>query len=258
MKCKEFSIEHLLFADDAELMAESELELQHILNVLAEIGVEKTEVLIVQPRDTSCHEPYWMQAEADGTNKKVSTILVYVKPLEVVSELKYVGRTENKCSDSFDEIRIRRQRAGQAYAKQAENFFENVRPKLNTRYRAFVSIVISNMLYMEYTVIWGSMFGQSTVPDIVTDAWPKSSYAQVVKSFARYGVAVDTMAIMVSFCRLRYVGHIERGDDVNLTKIILHTELGQRVRPVGKSEQSFRSSLKNKWMSLELAGQVFG
>jgi hypothetical protein len=28
---------HPLFADDAELMAESELELQHILNVFAEV-----------------------------------------------------------------------------------------------------------------------------------------------------------------------------------------------------------------------------
>jgi hypothetical protein len=34
------------------------------------------------------------------------------------------------------------------------------------------------------------------------------------------------MAIMVSSRRLRYVGHIEGGDDVNLTKIILHAELG--------------------------------
>jgi hypothetical protein len=45
----------------------------------------------------------------------------------------------------------------------------------------------------------------------------KCSYAQVVKIFARYGVAVDTIAIMVSFRRLRKVGHIERGDDINLT-----------------------------------------
>jgi hypothetical protein len=78
---------HLLFADDAELMAESELELQHILNVFAEvvsahgqeISVRKTEVLVVQPRDTRCHveEPYRMQVEADDTNKKVGTISVY-------------------------------------------------------------------------------------------------------------------------------------------------------------------------------------
>jgi hypothetical protein len=54
-----------------------------------------------------------------------------------------------------------------------------------------------------------------------------------------------TIAITVSFRRLRYVGHIERGDDINLTKIILHAELGQGVRPVGKPEQPFRSCLKN-------------
>jgi hypothetical protein len=41
---------------------------------------------------------------------------------------------------------------------------------------------------------------------------------------------------MVSFRRLRYVGHIEREDDFNLTNIILHAELGQGVRPVGKPE----------------------
>jgi hypothetical protein len=46
---------------------------------------------------------------------------------------------------------------------------------------------------------------------------------------------------MVSFRRLRYVGHIERGGDVNLTKIILHAELGQGIWPVGEPEQSFRS-----------------
>jgi hypothetical protein len=43
---------------------------------------------------------------------------------------------------------------------------------------------------------------------------------------------MDTIALMVSFRRHRYVGHIEGGDYVNLTKIILHAELGQGVRPV--------------------------
>jgi hypothetical protein len=89
------------------------------------ISVKKTEVLVAQPRDTRCH--------VDDTNKKVGSILIYGKPLEIVSEFKYVGSTENKFADTFDEIRIRRQRAG--------------RLKLNTRYKAFISIVISNMLY---------------------------------------------------------------------------------------------------------------
>jgi hypothetical protein len=64
---------HLLFADDVKLMTESELELLHILNVFAEavsaygqeISVKKTEVLVVQPRDTRCHveEPYRCKRE---------------------------------------------------------------------------------------------------------------------------------------------------------------------------------------------------
>jgi hypothetical protein len=65
------------------------------------------------------------------------------------------------------------------------------------------------------------------------DKW---SYTQLVKIFARYGAAVDTITIMVSFRLLRFVKHIERGDYVNLKKIILHVELGQEVRPVGKPE----------------------
>jgi hypothetical protein len=70
--------------------------------------MKRTEVLVVQPRGTKCHieDPYRMQAEADDTNKKISTILVYGKPLEVVSEFRYVGSTENKFADTFDEIRI--------------------------------------------------------------------------------------------------------------------------------------------------------
>jgi hypothetical protein len=39
----------------------------------------------------------------------------------------------------------------------------------------------------------------------------------------------------------------EEIDYVNLTKIILHAELGQGVRPVGKPEQSFRSCLMNEF-----------
>jgi hypothetical protein len=136
-KYYEFSIVHVLFADDAELTTESqlELELQHFLNVFSEvvsgysqeISVKKTEVLVVQPRVTRCHveEPCRMQAEADDTNEKVGTVLVYGKPLEVVSEFKYVGSIANKFTDTHDEIRTRRQRAGQAYAKVAENIFEN-------------------------------------------------------------------------------------------------------------------------------------
>jgi hypothetical protein len=102
--------------------------------------VKKTEVLVLQLRE----EPYQMQAEVDDTNKKVGTILVYGKPLEVVSKFKYFGSTENEFADIFDEIRIRRQCAGQAYAKLGENVYENARLKHNTKYKAFVSIVISN------------------------------------------------------------------------------------------------------------------
>jgi hypothetical protein len=183
-----------------------------------EISVKKTEVLVVQPRDTRCHveEPYRMKAEADDTNKKVGTIIVYRKALEVVSEFKYVGSIENKFADTFEEIRIRRQRAGQALA---ENAFENARLKLNTRYKAFISIVISNMLCASET--WNTLSSEVARLDslqyqklslILGLNWKdKCSYAQGVKNFARYGVAVDTIAIMVSFRRLRYVGHIERG-----------------------------------------------
>jgi hypothetical protein len=38
-----------------------------------------------------------------------------------------MGSTENKFTDTFDEIGIRRRRAGQAYAKLASNVFENAR-----------------------------------------------------------------------------------------------------------------------------------
>jgi hypothetical protein len=103
-KCRGFSMLYLLFADDVELMAESELELLHVLNVFAEVvsaysqesSVKNTEVCVVQPRDTRCHveELYRMQAGADVTNKKIGTILVYGKPLEVVSEFKYLGSAE--------------------------------------------------------------------------------------------------------------------------------------------------------------------
>jgi hypothetical protein len=95
-----------------------------------------------------------MQGEADDTHKKVGTILVYEKLLEVVYD-KYVGSTENKFADIFDEIRIRRQCAGQAYEKLAEKVFENARLKLNTRCKALVSIVISNMLYASET--WNTL-----------------------------------------------------------------------------------------------------
>jgi hypothetical protein len=50
-----------------------------------------------------------------------------------------------------------------------------------------------------------------------------------------------------------YVGHIERGDDVNLTKLILHAELGHEVRSVGKPEQSRRSCLKNDMNEFEIS-----
>jgi hypothetical protein len=100
--------------------------------------VKKIEVLVVQPRDTRCHveEPYRMQAETDDTNKKVGTVLVYGKPLQVVSDFKYDDSTANKFADTFDDIRIRRQCAGQAYTKLAETFLENARLKVKTRYKA--------------------------------------------------------------------------------------------------------------------------
>jgi hypothetical protein len=59
---------------------------------------------------------------------------------------KYVGSTENKFTDTFDELFIRRQRTRQAYAKLAEKVYENARLKLNTRFMTFVSPVISKML----------------------------------------------------------------------------------------------------------------
>jgi hypothetical protein len=83
-----------------------------------------------------------MQAGGDDINKNIGTILVY-------PSFKRVGGTENEFADTFEKIRIRRQRAAQVYARLAETLHKTLHLKH--------VICIGNM---EYVIIEGRMSGQ--------------------------------------------------------------------------------------------------
>ena len=238
-------ITDLLFADDAEFLADSQEELQCMVNVFVEVSdvfgqelaVKKTEVMVVDRKD--------------GVNQDVN-ITVRGIPLKVVKSFKYLGSTENNVANMSDEVDIRVQKMGSSYAILSSRLFENHYVKAKTKFRAFEAIVLSNALYGSAT--WNISVKQierleskqfQLIRRMLGFSWKDFiSYEKLMELAEAVGEKIVPIEGRIRFNRLKYLGHVERMDNSRLPKIVLHGDLVEGKRKRGGQLLMYRHCIK--------------
>jgi endonuclease/exonuclease/phosphatase family metal-dependent hydrolase len=242
--CIDVMLTELLFADDAELVAESEIDLQRMVDVFAEvcdafgqeISIKKTEVLVV----------------SRSNNVVVPNITIKGEVLKVVSNFKYVGGIENSIGTMTDEMKTRRGRMGAAYSSLAVRVFDNKNVRVTSRLDLFNAVVITNGLYGCATWIVSRaeldklesqqfrllrrMFGFNKKDWV--------SYADLIARIRSLGSVFCPIEGRVRFRRLQYLGHVERMGDHRLPKQALHSTLIAGSRRRGGQYLSHRACVK--------------
>ena len=238
-------ITDLLFADDAEFIANSQEELQCMVDVFVEVSevfgqelaIKKTEVMVV--------------SREDGVNQNVN-IMVRGIPLKVVKTFKYLGSTENSVANMSNEVEIRVQKMGSSYAILSSRIFENRYVKAKTKFRAFEAIVLSNALYGSAT--WNISVKQiekleskqfQLLRRMLGFSWKDFiSYEKLMELAEAVGEKIVPIEGKIRFNRLKYLGHVERMDDIRLPKIVLHGDLVEGKRKRGGQLLMYRHCIK--------------
>lgn len=244
----------LMFADDCELVAESEEDLQQMLDIFDEvstafsmaISIKKTEVMVIKPKNSVVEDP---------------TIKIQGQTLKVVSEFKYLGGTESNDNSMDKEIAIRCQKMVVAYNTLRKPVFECKDVSLKTKFSMFKCCVVTAGVY-------GSPVWNTTVAHIkkleschfrllrALCGWSWRdfmSYEDIFMLAEEVGVKLCPIELVIRESRLKYVGHVERMDDTRLPKILLHGETLEGTRPQGGAEKTYRSVIKTDMNILGVA-----
>ena len=239
-------IVELMFADDCAVLAESEKDMQSIMNVFDEvcvafgqaISVKKTEIMVIAPRGVAVPAP---------------RVTIGGVVLKVVRTFKYLGSTENDVGTMDDEIQIRVQRMVAGFSQLDARVFSNRDLGLKVKLRVFHTCVVEGGIYAAATWNCSSAHLQKLescqfrlLRKICRLSWKDfASYEDIIQLAARVGVVILPLECRIRHARLKYLGHVERMADVRLPKILLHGELAWGLRKSGGQHLSYRQVIKD-------------
>ena len=237
-------------ADDAELVSESEHQLQFMLDILSEVtDAYGQEVMVVGNTRSESIE--------STTNITIKNIT-----LNKVSNFKYLGNIQNSRANISCEISARIQRLAAAFNKLDNKIFSNSKMNLRVKIKSYKAFVLSNGLY-------GCATWVTTAIDVAKlDSWQYRALRRIMgytwRDFKSYDYilqkintvcganSVMPIELEIRFNRLRYLGHVERLPDHRLPKIMLHGELVHGKRSVGGQEKTYRSCVKADMRSFNI------
>jgi sorting nexin-29 len=245
-KCNQITITELLFADDAELVATSEVDLQRMVMIFSnicsifgqEVSIKKTEVLVVQSKNNG---------------KIIPKIEINGRTLAVVDDFKYVGSKENDHANMDVEIGNRIQSMKVAYAKLRVRIFENRHITLIAKWKLYCSMVRVSGTYA--CAAWNTTQKhldklESTQYRIILSflgyTWINHrSYLDLIIELAFKSIEFKPIEAIIRKTRLIYAGHVERMDNSRHEKKVMHAELANGVRRSGGVQTAWRHSLKS-------------
>ena len=236
------SVCNLRFADDIDLMAGSNEELQDLTNRLTnsanaygmEVSAEKSKIMV------------------NSRNNRTSTITMNGTPLEQVNHFKYLGATLSSDGSSTADIRIRLATATSAMAKLKKIWSSRI--SFTTKYRLYKSLVLSVLLYgceawtllaeterrleaFEYKCLRRLL--QISYTERKTNDYVRETVHDLVGS-------QEPLLATIKRRKLAWYGHVTRHD--SLCKTILQgTVEGGRCR--GRQRKSWSDNVK-EWTNL--------
>ena len=235
------SIVELQYADDNVVCAQSENDLQMILNAFANaycrlglsINVGKTQVLY-QPPPTE-------------VIRVAPNIEINGESLETVDRFSYLGSHLSSNTNIDDEVQYRLRCANSAFGKLRKRVFDNHDLRIGTKIKVYEAVVLPTLLYGSET--WTTYrrnikalekFHQRSLRSILKISWEDHRTNVSVLEEANC-TSIEAMMIKN---QLRWAGHVVRMTDSRLPKQLFYSELSDGSRKVGKPRKRFKDSLK--------------
>lgn len=236
------------YADDAMVCAESEEDMQLIVDIFSEayarmglsINVRKTKVLY-QPA------PYEDRPEP--------TIKIGDTALENVSDFPYLGSHLSSTASVDKEIEHRISRASASFGRLRQRIFDNRDLTRETKVRMYSAVVIPTLLYGAET--WATTrrhirtlegFHQRCLRRILNVRWQDKRTNTSVIEAARS----DFITVMIARQRTRWAGHVARMPDDRLPKQLLFSKLTHGTRHRGRPRMRFKDALKQDLQNMEI------
>ena len=227
-------LQALLYADDTVLLAESQGQLQHMVDALhaactrwgMEISVEKTKVLPLG-------------------NTGPLVISIAGQSVETVSSFNYLGSTINSDGNVGMEVEIRLGKAATSYQMWRRKVFRSPNLSIATKMRVFRLMVMSILLYGCETwavtvplVTKMQTFCMRCLRDIVgVSKWDQWTNEAVLERAGEYPVGEQ-----IRRRRMQWLGHLERMSPDRVQRAIL------RARPTGRTRT--KGGQKQRWIDV--------
>ena len=253
----------LLYADDCDIVAHSEDELQCFMNHFVsaynsfglKINLKKTVV---------------MNDPEPGTHYIEPTIFVEDNKLDVVHSFVYLGSTLSEGCNLDREISFRNERASRSFSALNKHVRSKHGIKLYTKIIVYKICVLTALLYASETwtihkhqlkLIEG--FHQRCLRQILYIKW--QSHVSDTEVLRKAGLPIVQSMVMKSCLQL--VGHNMRIDDGRLPRQLFYGEMREGKRSALKPKKRFKDTIKyylkqsglsvdqwEKWLQIEVSG----
>ena len=242
------SIWKILFADDCAVFAETEADLQTIMDTFVlvtaaygqELSFKKTEVLVVGPRRSPA--PITASIIHHGNDRN------HGLPYKAVTQFNYLGSTENDDASMGDELTKRINKATYSFNSLCTSVFTNKKVRLKTKLRTYNALILSTLLYgcQSWAITTTDIkklevLQQNCLRRILGIKWyDKITRSEVIQICNSFGVQIRPVETIIRERRLRWLGHIERAGPDHLLYIVLHSQANNGSRPRGKQPHAYR------------------
>ena len=237
------------YADDNDIAAQSETDLQTILDAFSyaysklglKINATKTQV-IFQP------------APKDNI-KTPPAIKIGEVTLKNVDSFPYLGSLISTNADIDAEVKHRIQQAAAAFGKLRKRVFQDSDIRLETKIKVYKAIIITTLMYASET--WTTYrkhikllekFNQRCLRNIIGIKWEDKRTNLSVLDQAE----VTSIETLIVKNQLRWTGHVIRMGDERLPKQIFYSELSEGKRDVGGPKKRFKDNLKTNLKKCEI------
>ena len=233
-------VRDLLYADDADLVAHTQEDLQSLIDCF-DSTADAFGLTINQKKTVVMYQP------APGKTYLPPVINVKGRPLKVVDKFVYLGSTLSESGSLDKEISYRVKSGADSFGKLEYKVWSQHGIKIQTKVMVYCAFVLSCLLFSSET--WSTYathikslerFHQNCLRRILNIKW--TSFTPDTEVLAKAGI--PSIESMILKNRLRWSGHVVRLDDNRIPKQLLYGELATGIRPNHKPKLRYKDSLK--------------
>ena len=245
-KTKRVLIRELLYADDAALVAHSEVHLQNLCERFAKACNDFSMTINLQT-----------VVMALGTSSP-PRIFINGSPLNVVDRFSYLGSIVNSSNNLDDEINQRIGKTSTNFGRLSFRVWKNRHLAIKLKIKVYTACILSVLLYSSKTLCTYrrqenrlKAFHFRCLRSILGVSWrdhvPNSTTLHLTGSY-------DSITI-IRQRRLRWLGHAHRMEDGRLPKDILYSEFYNAPRGTGRPKLRYNDVIMRDMAGFHISPQ---